>query len=630
MNEKRSHALGGQSWLSQSIHLTLLIVVTSLVFSNTLDNGYHLDSFHRVASNTEINTLWPPSKFFTDIRTGSTVPQIAEYRPIMPLSHAINSEISNATGTSKLAGFHVGNIAIHIGSTILIYFLFCLLLGNWREIPGSQSPTLHLSNQAFFAALIFAVHPIAGSAVNYIAGRDLLLMVFFLIASILVYFGMRRTGDTIFGWLFSLLLLSLAILSKQVAIVGFGLVFIFEWILVGVKLRDWRLWARTAMFAVPTAGYFLFRSLWIVHQNAEDPLRIFKGLVYPLTMLDAHLFYYMRNFVWPFEMRALAKVEMIESILSPTAVLGLIFILGTLIIAWMFRKRNPLVTFSILAYWLLFALTSSIFPFRYVVTDYRQYLPLVFLSLTLAILVSTLRHKILSAILLSSLALYFSVSSYYINTHWKTETSFWEQSVTYGAVALAHQNYGLAIVGKNPELAEFHYKEAIRQRPNHIYANINLGLLQVRMGKEAEGIRRLQKMVTLNPTWALSHYWLSEGLGIAGQKDEALKELLLAADLDPRSLKYQYEAASKLQKAGNLEEAILHFKRIIELNPNYKQTGFWLGFAYQKSGQSQNAIDTYNSFLEYKPDHVQAHFNLAYELMKVKHCDTAIDHFNKV
>ncbi len=128
MNEKLLHFLIRQSRLSQGIHLALLIVITSLVFSNTLENTYHLDSVYRVGSNSEINEFWPPARFFTDVRTGSTIPQIAEYRPLMPLSHSINSEIAKATGTSKLAGFHVGNIAIHIGSAILAYLVFCLLL----------------------------------------------------------------------------------------------------------------------------------------------------------------------------------------------------------------------------------------------------------------------------------------------------------------------------------------------------------------------------------------------------------------------------------------------------------------------------------------------------------------------
>jgi hypothetical protein len=199
MTNKPLQELQQPTGLTSYIHVALLIIITSLVFSNTLDNTYHLDSQYRVGNNTEINVFWPPARFFTDIRTGISIPQIAEYRPLMPLSHSINSEIAEATGTSKLAGFHVGNIAIHIGSSILVYFLFCLLIGRWGRADKSNTQTVHYSHQAFAAALIFAVHPIAGAAVNYIAARDLLLMVFFFLASMLVYFGMRRTGDTVWG-----------------------------------------------------------------------------------------------------------------------------------------------------------------------------------------------------------------------------------------------------------------------------------------------------------------------------------------------------------------------------------------------------------------------------------------------
>ena len=235
-------SLKTHSLMSRRIHIGLLIIITSIVFSNTIDNAYHLDSVYRVGNNTEIDRFWPPARFFTDFRTGSTIPQIAEYRPMMPLSHAINSEIAQALGIGKLAGFHIGNIAFHTGTAILVYFLFCMLIRDWATVPGSPPHAVHYSHQAFAAALLFAVHPISGSAVNYIAARDLLLMVFFFVSAMLVYFRMRRHGDTVSGWLISLLLLSLAILSKQVAIMGFGLVFLFEWLLADLTLRDWRLW----------------------------------------------------------------------------------------------------------------------------------------------------------------------------------------------------------------------------------------------------------------------------------------------------------------------------------------------------------------------------------------------------
>ena len=630
MNVKQLNFFYSQPRLIRNIHIALLIVVTSLVFSNTIGNTFHLDSIFRVKNNTEINEFWPPARFFTDTRTGSTIPQIAEYRPLMPLSHSINSEIAKATGTSKLAGFHVGNIVIHTGTSILVYFLFCLLINNWGRIDESETAEIHFSHQAFAAALLFAVHPIAGSAVNYIAARDLLLMVFFFQASMSIYIGMRRKGDSVFGWLVSLILLTLAILSKQVAIVGFGLVFLFEWILVGEKLRSWRLWARTILFSTPTAAYFLLRWLWITKQNPEDPLRVPVDIYYPLTMAKAHVFYYMKNFVWPFEMRALAKYDMVEKLLDPFALAGLLFIILSLVLAWLLRNKKPLITFAILAYWLLFALTASIFPFRYMVIDYRQYLPLSFLCLIVSLFCFSLKPKTLPATILTGMAIYFSLSSNFINEHWKTEESFWEQSVKYGAVALAHNNYGLVISNKNQGLAEEHYLKALKQNPFHIYANINLGMLYIFQKKTQEGLSLLRYAADLNSNWALAHYWLSRGLKSSGQEEEALMELKLAADLDPRQLKYQYEAARILQTKGEMEGSIPYLDRLIKVNPNYKQAGFMLGFAYQKMGNDPRAISEYQRFLVGRPENVQTRFNLAYALMTEGDCEAAIEHFKTV
>lgn len=601
-----------------------------MVFSNTLDNDYHLDSIHRVKENTEIDRFWPPARFFTDKRTGSTVPQIAEYRPLMPLTHAINSEIARATGTSKLAGFHVGNVVIHLGSTILMYYLFLVLLSHWGRGASPQPARNDVAIQALLASLIFAIHPIAGSAVNYIAARDLLLMVFFFSAFMLTYMSMRKTGDSLNGWLFSLFFLSLAILSKQTAIMGFGLVFLFEWILQKLKLSDWRLWARTALVAIPTAAFFLLHLFWIVDQDAETSLRTFDGLTYPLTMLDAHIFYYLRNFAWPFQMRALASVDMVTSITQLSALIGLTCIVSSVVIAWLLRTRQPLISFGIMAYWLLFSLTSSIFPFRFPLTDYRQYLPLAFLALVVTILVYNTQKKVLSLSVLSALIVYFSISSNHINTYWKTEESFWQQSVKYGAESLAHQNYGLSIARKSPDLAETHYLEALRQDPFHIYANINLAMLHIKMGKQDEGLKRLEQMVALNPEWALAHFWLSKGLSIAGKESQALSALVRAADLDKRSLEYQYKAARGLHQAGRASQSIPYYLRVLGLNPEYELVGFWLGFAYQKEGESTNAIEAYRRFIELQPDHSQAHFNLAYELMTRREFQLAVPHFEEV
>jgi hypothetical protein len=100
----------------------------AVVFSNTLRNDYHLDSIYRIKDNTELDCVWPPWRFFTDVRTGSTIPQITAFRPMMPFSHALDIGLSEAVGIDRLTGFHIGNIVIHVATSILLYLLFGKLL----------------------------------------------------------------------------------------------------------------------------------------------------------------------------------------------------------------------------------------------------------------------------------------------------------------------------------------------------------------------------------------------------------------------------------------------------------------------------------------------------------------------
>jgi hypothetical protein len=65
-------------------------------------------------------------------------------------------------------------------------------------------------------------------------------------------------------------------------------------------------------------------------------------------MAKAHLFYYLRNFVWPFEMRALARFDT-AAVSDPAVLAGALFICATLALAWRLRQRHPLASFAITA-----------------------------------------------------------------------------------------------------------------------------------------------------------------------------------------------------------------------------------------------------------------------------------------
>jgi tetratricopeptide (TPR) repeat protein len=282
-----------------------------------------------------------------------------------------------------------------------------------------------------------------------------------------------------------------------------------------------------------------------------------------------------------------------------------------------------------LAYWVLFSVTSSVIPARYLATDYRQYPSLAFVCLGLAIALFTLPRYRFGVGAAVALAVYFSAATFHLNTDWRTEESFWAQSVRHGGTALSHSNYAMSVAAKDPALAQHHYLEAIRIYPNHVYANINLALLYIRQGRGDEGLALLRGTVARNPGWAQTRYWLASGLRSLGRTREALVEFRRAADLDPRSLRYQYAAARALQSAGNVAASIPYLERVVPINPRYRNGLFLLGFAHQSTGRRGVAIKEYSLFLRERPKHVQARFNLAYALMKAGDCGAAIEHFER-
>ncbi len=622
------HPVPIRSRLQTGAHVFLLVILPALVFANTLHNGYHLDDVYRVLHNPEIERVWPPWRHFLDPLTGTTKPQLAAYRPLMPLSHSLDVALSKRTGVERVVIFHLGNIVLHIATALMLYLLFRELLVHWSRLP---LPHQRLPDIAFSAALLFAVHPISGVPVNSIGGRDLLLMMVFLTASLLVYVRMRREGDSGAGWCAALGLMSLSLLSKENATVAFAVVFLFEVVLAGTRFADWRLWARVAAFGAASAGYFAARWFaWTASTGAAPALGAPAGTSYPLTQLKVHLFHHMKNVAWPFEMRPLPRIAEVESLRDIYALSGAAFILATLALAWFLRTRSPLAAFSIVGYWVLLAPSSSVLAFYTVARDHRPYASLAFLFLALCIALFTLlRHRVEIG-LVGALVLYLGLSSVFMNRVWRDEESFWAQSVRYGGTAMAHANYGLAVVVKDPELAERHYREAIRLYPNHVYAHINLGMLYIEQGRGEEGLALVRRVVSPDPDWAMTHYWLSKALGRLGRDAEALVAMRRAADLKPRNLDYQYEAAAAAQAAGDAAGSLPYIELVTADDPGYRDALFLLGIAQQDGGRRALAIDSYRRLLRDRPDHVQARFNLGYALMKSGKCDEAVTHFERV
>src|SRR5262249_362855 len=94
-------------------------------------------------------------------------------RPLSYLTFWLNQQI----GGGDPLGYHLFNLALHLGAVMLAWRCLRALLGD---------------RAGFFAALIFAVHPIQSEAVDYVWARPILLATLLCLASLAAWIDGRR------------------------------------------------------------------------------------------------------------------------------------------------------------------------------------------------------------------------------------------------------------------------------------------------------------------------------------------------------------------------------------------------------------------------------------------------------
>ncbi|MFT5154432.1 MAG: tetratricopeptide (TPR) repeat protein, partial [Planctomycetota bacterium] len=620
--------------------LLWIALALGLAFSNSLNGEYHLDSIYRVQQNGELDHFWPPHRHFLDPATSATLPTLVAYRPMLPLSLSANLAISRACGIDPLVGYHLGNVLIHIGATWLLFRVLTELLTYWRlRSEGDADPSQEEKSQALSLALagslIFGLHPVAGVPVNYLCGRDVTLMLGFLLLSFLSYLRWRRLGG-VRRISLALLFALVALMSKTNAVAMPALVFVFEITAGRQRLASRAAWMRTALATLPVLLFFFVTEGLLGFSDRGQVIIDRDPFEYPLTEFRVHLFYYLRNLIWPFEMRALPHIEAAKGFIEGGVLLGIAFAIGSAAFVLLRRAQAPLATFAVAAYWTMFMPTSSFMPFRSFAADYRQVPSLAFGVLLLVVLVEQLVRGRARTLVFLSFILAAGASTLRINRHWQTEEALWEQSVRYGGSALAHMNYAVAVRSEQPALAEAHLMRTLALVPTHIFGHLNLGLLWINDGRVDEGIALLDKAAGWRPDWAVVHHWRGIGLEQAGKPEDALAASRRAVQLDPDHADYLskrnallYSVAREKQVSGVIADSVPFLKELHSLVRAHRDSRFLSGFALQHAGDQANSRLEYEIALDMQPEHAQALFNHGFACMKLADHEAAIVSFER-
>ena len=439
----------------------LILIILGIVYSNSLDAGWHLDDVQNILKNPwiHIDDLYPESlinSFFAAFDKGEYRGQNV-YRPAVMFSFAMNWYF----GQSDVIGYHVVNIGIHVAAAFFLFLSIYHLLStpNVRERYRNSRYAI-----ALLSAVLWGIHPIQTQAVTYIVQRMASMAGMFFIAAIYTYLKARLVSERFKKAAFSaasLLLFVLAVLSKENAImlplVLISIEFIFfrdvarhqsrNAALVGVGL---------VCFILILGGTFFFLDnnlLAFLEQYNSRPFSLTERLMTEYRVV----LYYLYQLFYPISSSYSVTHDFIlsTSLFSPwTTLPAIILIIGSVAAALFYLQMTPILSFAVLFFFLNHLIESSIFPLE-LVFEHRNYIPSMFLFLPLAAGLSMLLDQYKTSgkkllfsfysIITTVLIIAVGIGTYTRNLDWFSEKSIWEDALAKApGMARPHQNLAIA------------------------------------------------------------------------------------------------------------------------------------------------------------------------------------------
>jgi len=211
-------------------------IIAFAVYANTLQGGFVWDDRPLILRDAAVRSLANLGSFFTQdffARHESEL-RYGYYRPVVKALYALEY----AGWGRNPFGYHVTNVLLHVGCTLLVVLLL-------RRLRLGPLPALG-------AGLLFAVHPIHTESVAWIAGRTDVVAFFFSALSFLLFLEARRRGVLIaLSWI----CFALALLAKEMSVV------VVPWVVLAslwVRRRSWTSSLVAALPYVLLIGVYLF------------------------------------------------------------------------------------------------------------------------------------------------------------------------------------------------------------------------------------------------------------------------------------------------------------------------------------------------------------------------------------
>jgi tetratricopeptide (TPR) repeat protein len=574
--------------------LASIALVLFALYWPAVDAPLVYDDSNSITHNPSIARLWP---LWGDTSAPGPLnpPRDTSVsgRPLVNLSLALN----HRWGQLRPLGYHLTNLAIHILSAWLILAIVrrTLRLPHFHGQFDASADAL-----AWAAALLWAVHPLATEAVQYVTQRTELLMGFCYLATL--YGSLRYWAAEIDAqrrlWLaVTVTACSAGMACKEVMVTAPLVVLLFDRAFVSGSLRSaltrsWPLYLGLALSWIPLAA-----------MNLSAPRSLTAGFhtdvpAYMWWFTQAKVIWlYLKLAAWPWPLVIHYDLPLVESWQAAAPWLAATGIVGLLTFALL--ARNTAAGFLLACVPLILAPTLVVPITTEVAAERRMYLPLAALVTLMVVGGYALTQRVRgtasrqndrrtsphSAVLVASafavivLLIYAGLTTRRLRVY-RDEISLWQ--------------------------------DTLQHAPHSIPVRMNLGLALVNAGRPQEAIEQYQTVLELEPEKAATHRNnLAYALIAAGRTADAIAQYEQALRDDPESAEAHNNLAFALLNVQRPRESVEHYREVVKRKPDYAGGHLGLGMALTAVGTPQEAVREFEEAMRLQPDSVAAHSRLA-------------------
>lgn len=433
----------------------ILLLGLILVYSNHFQNSFHFDDSHAVVNNIYIHSIKNIPLFFQDGTTFSSLPANQSYRPVVTSSLAIDYWIGGGLNPFY---FHLSQFILFVLQGILMFFLF-------QKIFSLAFPHKWNSVVALFASAWYLFHPANAETINYIIARTDSISAFFVVLAFVMYIysGFSRK------YFLYLLPVGLGVLAKEPAVMFAPLLFVyiafFEKKISFVDFSKNNFSKLFSSFIAALPAFIFCVAIFIFQQKMQPETWVSGGTSRWLYLITQPyvILHYFTTFFFPLSLSADTDWTTFNSIADQKVIIGILFVLVLLFIAFRTsnKEKTRPVSFGIFWFFITLVPSSSIIPLSEVMNDHRIFFPYIGLAISVCwaifLFFDFIQKKFPSEKIVTGIFFVFCfilLSLYGYGTHernkvWRTDETLWkdvtEKSpknarglMNYGQIGRAH------------------------------------------------------------------------------------------------------------------------------------------------------------------------------------------------